>query len=216
MSNPIREVEGGEGLGAVTERVGSGVRRRLARWLSAELEAAAATDPEREPDPEQAWKALDLVNDWIRHSEAKAGAALTAAGVAGGVLYNLVKNTPHPPCPIAITAVICGVLVFVAGGFAALAVIPRRKIKGQPADFINLLFYRHVAEAYKNDAPSYEEVLKALSSNKDDLTRHIANQVHANSIVADRKFTLAGWAIIALVGALIALAILASIIGWNG
>jgi hypothetical protein len=168
------------------------------------------------PDPEQAWKALSLVNDWIRHSEGKAGVVLATAGVAGGVLYNLVSDKHHPPCFIAVVAVLCGILIFAAGGSAAAALIPRRKIRGQLEDFNNLLYYSHIAQAYRDDAPSYEQVLKALSSDKHELTRHIANQVHANSIVADRKFTWAGRGIIILVALLVTLAILAALIGWHG
>jgi hypothetical protein len=200
----------------VTEPNRGRLRRRLVLWLSDELKAVAPPEPEPEPDPEQAWKALSLVNDWIRHSEAKAGAALTAAGVVGGVLYNLVTNQHDPPWGIAVSAVMCGVLAFVSGGFAALAVIPRRKIRGQPVDFINLLYYSHVAKNYRNDEPSYQRVLRSLSADKEELMRHLANQVHANSIVADRKFNWAGWAITALVGSLISLGIVAALIGWKG
>ncbi len=41
------------------------------------------------PDVDQAWKALSLVNDWVKHADAKRGVVLTAAGVSGGVLFNL-------------------------------------------------------------------------------------------------------------------------------
>jgi len=33
-----------------------------------------------DPDPDQAWKALNLVNDWIKHAETKLIAILAASG----------------------------------------------------------------------------------------------------------------------------------------
>ncbi len=44
------------------------------------------------PDADQAWKALGLVNDWIKHAEAKASAAMAASGVSAVLLYNLDKS----------------------------------------------------------------------------------------------------------------------------
>jgi hypothetical protein len=166
-----------------------------------------------EPEPEQAWKALSLVNEWIRHAETKTAAVLAAAGVTGGVLYNLVKNQQHPSCVISVLAVLCGVLVFAAGFCATATLIPRRNVSGGPENFSNLLFYSHVALAYRNDEPSYAEVLAALTSNPRDLTRHLANQVHANSVVADRKFVWTSRGVIALVAALMTLGALAIVIG---
>lgn len=172
------------------------------------------------PDPDQAWKALDLVNDWIKHSEGKAVAVLATTGVVGGALYNLakdnlVKDLQHPDYIITTVVVSCAVAAFAAGLSAASAITPRRKVKGQPEDYVNLLFYSHIAKAYGDDSPSYEKVLETLSSNKIELTQHIANQVHANSIVADRKFALTGRSIKALVASLALLGILAAMIGWG-
>ena len=48
-------------------------------------------------DPDVAWRALSLVVDWIKHSEAKAGATLAATGVTAGVLYNITKDLKSGP-----------------------------------------------------------------------------------------------------------------------
>jgi hypothetical protein len=165
------------------------------------------------PQPEHAWKALSLVNEWIRHAETKAAAVLAAAGVTGGVLYNLVKSQQHPSCVINVLAMLCGGLVFAAGFCATATLIPRRNVSGGAENFSNLLFYSHVALAYRNDEPTYAQVLAALTSNPHDLTRHLANQVHANSVVADRKFVWATRGIIVLVAALATLGALAVVIG---
>jgi hypothetical protein len=60
--------------------------------------------------------------------------------------------------------------------------------KAVPEDLSNLLFFKHIALSYKGDGPTYAEVLATLTSNRTELTRHIANQVHANANVAHEKY----------------------------
>ena len=45
-----------------------------------------------EPNPDHAWKLLGLVNEWIRHSDAKAGVTLAFTGVLGAMAFNLAKD----------------------------------------------------------------------------------------------------------------------------
>ena len=84
---------------------------------------------ERPPDPDQAWKALSLVNDWIRHAEAKATATLAAAGVTGGVLYNLVHSQTHLTLALDIVATINALMIIASAGSAVMALIPRLTIR---------------------------------------------------------------------------------------
>ncbi|ULN33608.1 Pycsar system effector family protein [Mycolicibacterium smegmatis] len=176
------------------------------------------------PDPDQAWKALALVNEWIRHAEAKTGATLAAAGVSGGLLYNLVKSNPDPPFIIDMLSVVSGVSALLSFLCTATALIPRtgwkarrpfsRRAREKAADeWNNLLFYSHIAQRYQNDEPTYQEILQALTSNKIELTKHIANQIYVNSSVAHRKFKWAGRAIWLLTISLVSLAMVAAIIG---
>lgn len=168
------------------------------------------------PDPDQAWRALSLVNEWIRHAEAKTGATLAATGVVGGLLYNLVKNQSHPSLAISIVASACATSALAAGIFCALALVPRIRVHGQAEDPSNLLFYAHIAKAFKDDAPSYVEVLKTLTTSPSELVEHIANQIHANATVAHRKFVWAGRALVALFLALVLLIALSVIVGsWS-
>src|SRR5271154_3696387 len=84
---------------------------------------------ERTPDPDQAWRALGLVNDWIRHAEAKATATLAAAGVTGGVLYNLVHPQTHPSLALDVVATINAVMIVASAGSAIMALIPRLAVR---------------------------------------------------------------------------------------
>lgn len=179
----------------------------------------------RDPDPDQAWKALSLVNDWIRHAEAKTTATLAAAGVTGGVLYNLVQHRTNPPAALCIVAVTCGIAIMASAGSAILALAPRLRIRttttpptddaDPPEDPSNLLFFAHIARDYRGDAPNYAQVLSTLTSDPTKLTKQIGHQVHANADVAKRKYWWANCAIIALGIDLAFLAIVAILVAYT-
>lgn len=198
-----------------------------------------------DPDPDQAWKALSLVDEWLKHAEAKSGATLAAAGVAGGVLYNLVKNETHPGLWLSAVAVGCAISSVLSALFALAALAPQLTVPHPRAwrlgrdrsddrvaqaaaddeadadaaqtagehDPTNLLFFGDIARAYRGNAPTYAEVLAALTSDSHRLTEHIARQVWANSHVSHRKYTWADRAIRALRVALVFLVITAAVVG---
>ncbi|MFG2369881.1 Pycsar system effector family protein [Streptomyces sp. NPDC048504] len=189
--------------------------------------------------PEHAWKALSLVNDWVKHAETKSVATLAAAGVAGGVAYNLLKDQSDPGIILDVVAATGCLMIFLAGLFALAALAPqlkpplrgelRAKLRGmwarrnvprsegeaEPAQAeaerspTNLLFYGDVKRQYEHDAPTYAQVLATLTGNAEEITNHIALQVHANSLVANRKYVWANHAIRALRVGLICLALIA-------
>jgi Family of unknown function (DUF5706) len=172
---------------------------------------------------------LSLVNDWIRHAEAKATATLAAAGVTGGVLYNLVHAQTRPSLALDIVVTINAIAIIASGGSAVMALVPRLTVrKGKqgranvhpsaqtspaaeslpsPEDPVNLLFFRDIARRYRGDAPTYTQVLSTLTSDPAKLTEYIGQQVHANSDVAHRKYGWANRAAVSLAGDLIMLGI---------
>jgi pycsar effector protein len=165
------------------------------------------------PDPEQAWKALALVNDWLKHAEAKLGVALTATAASGTVLYNLVKGRGDANTVFDAVAVVCAVSVVAAGACSMIGLYPRVKLHQRVTDdTVNPLFFHDVARAYKGDAPSYSAVLHTLTTNPDDLIRHLGQQIHANATVAQRKYRWANRAVRALILGLLAIAVLAAMI----
>lgn len=204
----------------------------------AHLQPASTTPQEPQSEPDQAWKALGLVNDWVKHADAKVGATLAATGVVAVMLYNLVKAQQSPGVALSVFSVLCAIAVAAAGCSAALALMPRLTIiskleqckiarranknasGGQSAslvkDPVNVLFFSNIAKHYDKDGPSYIDVLRSLTSNRDQLTRQIAHQVHANATVAHRKFVWADRAIKSLISALLMLSVVAIIIGSKG
>lgn len=198
------------------------------------------------PDPDHAWKALSLVNDWVKHAETKSVAVLAASGVAGGVAYNLLKDQAKPGLVLSVVATVGCFAIFLAGLSAMAALAPQLKVPtngrwrawlGQARNGVrstadadpdetdadeaqdeaernptNLLFYGDIKRKYEHDAPTYSQVLATLTGNGHEITNHLALQVHANSMVAHRKYTWANRAIQALCVGLVCLALIALII----
>jgi hypothetical protein len=178
------------------------------------LRKGSIAEPPARPDPEQAWKTLGLINDWLKHAEAKLAAALATTGVGGGVLFNLVTKQGQPSVAVNVAAAVCGITLFGAGVLAIIGLFPVVQLgrRQQGHDLVNPLFFHDIACAYMGDAPGYSAVLHRLTIDFDDLVGHLGRQVHANAIVADRKYRWAKWSLRALLIGLLALWALAVII----
>lgn len=183
------------------------------RWLRRPASAPAPDSPPP-PDPDQAWKALSLVNEWLRHAEAKLGVIVAAAGVSGGVLFNLVKDHTDRSIAFKIATAICAAAVLVAGVSAMAGLYPVvrvGRVRRSGGESVNPLFFHDIARSYRGDAPRYGAILGTLTTNPDDLVRHIGQQVHANATVAQRKYRWANWAIRALLVDVLALGTTAAV-----
>jgi hypothetical protein len=142
-------------------------------------------------DPDQAWKVLALVNDWVKHAEAKAGASLTLAFAIAGLLYNLVKAEQHPSGWVITLAAVCAITSLAAVCLAGWSLRPRLRPTEPPT---NLLYFDHIARKHPRvggPAP-YVADLRVPLTNTDDLFDQIAHQVWANSHVARDKFLWGG------------------------
>jgi hypothetical protein len=177
----------------------------------------AAQDPSPPPpNPSEAWQALALVNDWVKHAETKLGVILTVAGVSGGILFNLVKNEKHTFIAFDISSAACAIFIFATAACSMAGLYPRlrlrRGIKIEGAEGANPLFFHDIARAYKDAGPSYEAVLHTLTTNPSDMVRHLGHQIHANATIAQRKFRWANTATRFLVLDLLALGSLGALV----
>lgn len=167
------------------------------------------------PQPDQAWKALNLVVDWIKHAETKAGAVLAATGVSGGVLYNLVKSQTPRSLTLNIAAGGAGALLFAAALCAAIALRPRLRSKEEPT---SNLYYLHIAKKHSRSAGSqaYADLVLEVTSDGAKLVNDIAVQVWANAHVASAKYAWINRAMAAFLVGLLLLAAVPVIItfGW--
>jgi hypothetical protein len=165
------------------------------------------------PDADYAWKTLILINDWIRVSDAKIGVTLAAAGAAGVMLFNLVKDWPTSLCWDAyIFPTVCGLAITASVIFSVFAIKPRTSPQNlieadaapsRPSPF----FFGSIATNWKRDA--YIEVLTSTISDPDTLVRHIALQIHVNADIAAKKFTWSNWSLRTTLVAIVCLGIVA-------
>lgn len=192
------------------------------RWLPTRNLAAPASPSEATANADQAWKVLSLVNDWLRHAETKLATTLTAAGVTGGALFNLVKDHKDGSFTYNACAVVCFAGVLGAAVFAALGLLPRLRLNTVRQRFCksgnteattrNPVYFNDIAIAYPHGSPDYALALRNLTMTADDLVGHIAAQIQTNSTVAQRKYYWAARAMACLAIDLVGLAGLCTVI----
>lgn len=177
----------------------------------AAVRAAAAP-----PNAEHAWKLLSLVNEWIRHSDAKAAVTLAFTGALGTMLFNLVKDfTPRTLVFDVVVVATCGLLVLTAA-LCGWTLTPRVNDKDVDPESINRVFFASITRHFEGDRPRYKEVLGTLTADPHELVRDLADQIHANAKIATVKAKWAKWAIRSALGAGAGVAGVAAIIGVGG
>ena len=166
-----------------------------------------------EPNPDHAWKTLALVNEWIRHSDAKASVTLAFTGVMATMTYNLAKDfTPRTALFDALVFIAC-LSLLLTGAFCGWTLTPRVKDKDADRDAINRLFFGSIDRNFRGKRHEYSEVLHVLTSNPVELTKDLADQIHVNARIATVKASAAKWAIRCALAAGAAIAALAFFVG---
>ncbi len=159
------------------------------------------------PSAEDAWAALLLVNDWIKHAEAKLGVVLALVGVLAAGLIALVTVVEIPSGLLLTFALIAALLITASAVCATIGLLPKFRAQKDGSD-LNPLFYADVAKHFAEREPVYVQNFKALLADHDALVFQLARQVWANSAVAARKYRWANRA--TLIGAAALLAALAT------
>lgn len=189
------------------------MRWRFSRGPRAKLEPLSDDRATSGPDPDQAWKVLALVNEWIRHSDAKAGVTLAFTGVLGTMTFNLARDfESRSPTFDALVVVACALLVL-TGGLCGWTLTPRVNDKGADRDAINRLFFASISRNFKGKREEYADVLHTLTADPVQLTRDLAHQIHANARIATIKAEFAKWAMRSAFAAGVTVAALAIVIG---
>lgn len=165
------------------------------------------------PDPEQAWNTLSLMNGWIRHADAKAGVTLAFTGALSALVFNLAQ-APSTWNALTITSVTLScALLFAAAVLCGMTLTPRTHDKSGESERGNLLFFAKISRDYTRQQKEYRKALSDLSADPIALVGELADQVHANALVATNKTRWAKWAVRAALVASAAVAALAFIIG---
>ena len=174
-----------------------------------------ATTPVSSPDPnpDHAWKTLALMNEWIRHSDAKAGVTLAFTGVMATTTFNLAKDfAPRTALFDTLVVMVC-FLLLITGAMCGWTLTPRVKDKDADRDTINRLFFASIDRNFRGKRQEYSEVLHTLTSDPVELTKDLADQIHVNARIATVKATAAKWAIRCALVAGAAIAVLALVVG---
>ena len=173
------------------------------------------------PQPDQAWKALSITNEWIRHSDTKTAATLAFVGFTATLMFNLLRDLESWTCALSLTTVLGVGALLGAIWFSGTALLPRLKAQTSvhpdaAEDTVSLLFFGDIARHYADDGPSYSQVLSLLTADPERLTQQIASQIHVNARIATLKFHRVNRAIISELVAVAALAGIAVIrvAGW--
>lgn len=186
-------------------------RRRAATGRSDDALTPAPKLPN--PDPDHAWRALALMNEWIRHSDAKAGVTLAFVGVLGTMTFNLVKDFyPRDAVFDTLTVVACTLLVLTAA-LCVWTLTPRLKDRDADSEAINRLFFASIDRHFRGERKRYSEVLRTLTADPVELVADLADQIHANARIATVKAFCAKWAIRSALAAGAAVALLAALVG---
>jgi hypothetical protein len=165
-------------------------------------------------NPDQAWKMLGLINDWIKHAETKAAGTIATSGVAASILYNLLKGASNRGTLIEVPATICGLCIAAASLSAAWALRPRLWARDEPTSNI---YFDHIARRHgrASGAAEFGKTVRELTVEDANLISEIAAQIWANAHVARAKYRSAAVGLTAVLVALAALALTALAIAWT-
>lgn len=130
-----------------------------------------------------AWRVLDGVTASINQADTKAGVALAASGVIGGVLFNLVDKHTDPGRWAAVLVVAAAVLVLAAAVCAGIALYPRRRNGGT----VGLIYFGHIVRGGWT-AETFGVPLSAALGDPAALTAQITAQIWTTAQIADAKF----------------------------
>ena len=175
-------------------------------------EDSSGSEPQPEVNADHAWKLLSLVNEWIRHADAKATATLAFTGALGALLYNLVKSQTDTGAVLDVVTVVTCLLLGFATIFCGLTLAPRMQDRDAIPDAINRIFFGSISKHYRGQRPAFRDVLKTITEDPQELIRDLADQIHANARIATEKNRCAKWAIRSVLGAGMGLAIVAILI----
>jgi hypothetical protein len=165
------------------------------------------------PNPDHAWRLLGLVNEWIRHSDAKAGVTLAFTGVLATMVFNLTKDFTARTLVFDVCVIVACLLLLTTAALCGWTLTPRINDNDAEPEAINRVFFASISTNFKGDRPGYGQVLSTLSANPDELVRDLADQIHANAKIATVKAKYAMWAIRSALAAGVAVAALATVIG---
>jgi hypothetical protein len=167
-------------------------------------------------DPDEAWKVLSSVNEWIRHADSKVSITFAAAGALAVALFQLTGSFPASAAwGLYVAPIACAVALLMVAACCTRALVPRTPSpepvgSGQAAPSANPLFFLHIASRW--DQVGYESALRTATADPGQLTSLLAAEIHVNSAIATEKFHWANLAIRSTAVAIVLLSLTALLV----
>lgn len=154
---------------------------------------SSSVSPEQQPpvpNPEECWRVMVLINDWIKHADAKIAGILATAGVAAGVLYSVLQDIESPPMVVTVCGAATSVALIFGIFFAGLALRPRLWTTS-PAT--SKIYFEHISRAYPKDrngsgVNAFVSRLVELASDRGSMAAEVSAQVWALAHIAAAKY----------------------------
>lgn len=172
---------------------------------------------------EQGWQALAVMNEWVRHADAKIGVTLAFVGATAAILVTLVTEIDSWTCARVVGASAATAATIWAIACSVLALFPRvvpsrhreRPSTSAQEETVNLLFFGDVHRHYSGRNITYREVFGLLTADPRRMLEQIADQVHVNGVIATLKYKWTNRAIVAEIVAVALIALFALAVGMN-
>ncbi|QFS93375.1 hypothetical protein FIV07_21665 [Mycobacterium sp. THAF192] len=158
---------------------------------------------------DDAWRVLLLINDWIKHADAKTAGTLAAAGVSAGVLYSVVSDVHVLALPTTVCVAATGVCLLFAVVFGGLALRPRLWTC-TPAT--SKVYFEHIARAYPKGATQPRSFVQDFTSSFSDsrkVASEVSEQIWAIAHIAAAKYRWVNLAMVFTFLAIVGLALTA-------
>jgi hypothetical protein len=165
------------------------------------------------PNPDHAWKTLALVNEWIRHADAKAGVTLAFTAALATMVFNLSKDFHQRTTIFDFLVAFASVLLVLTAALCGWTLTPRVNDRDADPESINRLYFGSITQHFRGKRPQYSEVLSTLTADPSELIQDLAAQIHANAKIATIKARSAKWAIRSALATAATVAVLAITVG---
>jgi hypothetical protein len=146
---------------------------------------------------EHLWRTLQIVSDWIKVADTKAGAALAVDGAVLAVTAARLRGSPAPSIPSILVSSVAVALAAASVLLAIWTVLPR----AQRLRTESISYYGTIAAF--NSAAEFRTAALTTLSDPDQLSKNIAQHIWAFSRAAARKYRLVRWAIMLLAGSML-------------
>ena len=136
------------------------------------------------------WNILTKTTDSVRYSDSKAASLLTVHGVIITVIYTnaTIVYTYVTSCWMTMFLGFLTAISILASVVISFMVVSPYLVKNITP---SLMYFGDIQANFKNHQ-DYYQALKATFSDSDKIDEQLAQQIHVNSIIAWRKFTLVG------------------------